>query len=372
MAKKRPRGLVYLNRPLPRLPSAARWQRLGCVVAARQRLTQRWLQVAARLGERYEAAWSDPQPQVTPPDWQQAQRLDLPLLLTWPWAGGGLPVRAVKASAPAPWRQPAITTAARRTTPTPSQAGRPQDVEAAHAPLAGQRAASGERRPLIQLRTILERSPYSLPDARLRRFLAGIVKLPLPAVRLFTGPDVDAVLQSFGAAALSADDAVLVRSAAYPPRSAAGLALLAHEMTHAAAAAQPALLQTAARGVADEERLAQESEHRVKRVLNAGQGDYDLPMPVMIHSAAGGEQAPVSRSTAGGMTRPGPAVRSPAPPAPPMTIRAAPAGRDLGEPPPDAESPPPAQLTAQQLRLIKDEVYRDLMSRLRVERERGG
>jgi hypothetical protein len=162
-------------------------------------------------------------------------------------------------------------------------------------------------------------SPPRIPPAGLQQFLADRLGLRLPPVRVHVGPVADRLTTLFRADAVSFGNRIVVRHGRYEPQTPTGAALLGHELTHIAAAATRSEPQTPA-AAAREERTALANEHRL-----------------LVDAA---RAAPPVRTAAADRPRPG----DPAP------------------------GPPPERpLSARQ----KDELYRELLDRVRTEFERG-
>jgi hypothetical protein len=187
---------------------------------------------------------------------------------------------------------------------------------------------------------------------RARARLARLLDARIPAVRLHVGPAADAVLRDRRADALTFGRHILVRTDRYAPDQIAGLALLGHELTHAAhnhpAAGRPGTPR-------DDEAAALGVEQRVRRAPDA----VTLPPPASGPST--------------GLPAPAAAPAGPAGPAgPPVAAapQAAPTDRALDGAHQGAEAAP--ALSGPQLRRLTDHVYRDILSRIRTEFERGG
>jgi hypothetical protein len=186
-------------------------------------------------------------------------------------------------------------------------------------------------------------------DHRARSRMAAMLAFPIPPVRVVEGPAADELVRRQGADALSFGETVVMRHGMFRTDRPEGLALLAHELTHAdarrrdggrAADASPA----AARA---EEVAARANEARVYRGLTTPRGT--------VSTQAG---APV--------------VVLPASPTPVAGLRAADSDRPR-EPAPEAQPVAAAtSVSTAQMKAIKDEVYRDLLARIRTEFERGG
>jgi hypothetical protein len=180
-------------------------------------------------------------------------------------------------------------------------------------------------------------------DPMLRRRIEALLGLELPLMRIHTGRDADRLARGHDADAVTIRRDLYFREGAYDPATQRGLALLAHEATHAAwdAGARPRLAAGAAAGAEVEERTALANERRVL-------AQADGPTPVVPHVPA-----PVMAAGSG---------------APRPAVKTAMSSRDLS----DTELPPPAAvLSPGQLRAIKDDVYRTLLDKMRSDFERG-
>lgn len=187
-----------------------------------------------------------------------------------------------------------------------------------------------------------------------RALLSRILRFDVPNVRLYPNtrlgdrPAVDA---------LAFPDRVLLAPGRYDPGSSRGLALLGHELTHVArlrgqhpAGAQP----RHAGAAAEEEEEALRNERAVLRHLA-------WPSAEPAHPPAPSAPPPTA------------AQRPQYDPASAAAPRAALSERDLSIPTdPTASSRGAPELSPAQLARLKDEVYRDLLARIRTEFERGG
>ena len=139
---------------------------------------------------------------------------------------------------------------------------------------------------------------------------------------------------------------IYFRSAAYEPQSPSGLGLIAHELTHVAESARPGAgwLRATSDGVRNEERLAGRREQIVA-------------------------QQPISPVVAPVLASP-PAIRSsdvPRPVANEGSAHLRPMRADDDRRPADAPAPQPGP----NLDTMQRTLFRDLMSQIRVEFERG-
>ncbi len=194
-------------------------------------------------------------------------------------------------------------------------------------------------------RRLDQASSPRLPPAGLHHFLAARLGLNVPSVRIHVGPAADRLAAVHRADAVSFADRIVFRHRRYEPHTIAGAALLGHELTHVAAAAQGKAASPAA--VAREERTALANEQRLS---------VELAPPV----------ARPAQPTNASWSAPHPSTpaATPAPTAIPA-VRAAAAERPL---PAAAE---PDRLPTGQVKQLKEEIYRELLDRIRTDFERG-
>jgi hypothetical protein len=185
--------------------------------------------------------------------------------------------------------------------------------------------------------------------AESRAWLAQLMGRPVPFVALRADGRADRIARRRDADAVATRDAVYFRDGQLAPRSVGGLALLGHELTHVMQlrSMPPSNRENAiGRDRGEAEAMA------VERAL------------ALLPPAGVGTSGPAASTTSAPPLPP--IASSPAPPAAaPVVARAAARGRDV-----DA-LPEPRGLSGVDLSFIKDEIYRDLRTRLRVEFERG-
>ena len=209
-----------------------------------------------------------------------------------------------------------------------------------------------------ELKTVIERGGYVTLDPRLQDFLAGILNMRIPAVRIYANQASDAVVKRFRADAVTYEDNILFSAGKYDSRDKAGIALLGHELTHAALARMQHQSMPAHEmlyGHEAEERQALNNEKMILQHLSAPQvdrGPQAPSVPTYTSSASGANRSRQTRTS---------------------SPKAALSSRDLTLPPETGSNTDTApHLSNRQLNLIKEEVYRDLMYKMRVEFERGG
>ncbi len=224
------------------------------------------------------------------------------------------------------------------------------------------------------LEASVERSSHFILDARQRSFLADLLKMRFPPVKIYANQASNAVARAYKAEALTYGDRILFRSGKFNPQSPEGLALLGHELTHAAQSK-----------FEDRPGVIRSSQHYDRQEREALQHESILLSHLSQPLAA---QRPSVRSadTASPAPRPMPQrrprheMRSPTAPSSPHVPRQAAMAQpkaaleDRRASPAEAGmlSPGSSELSESQMRLIKEEVYRDLMDRIRTEFERGG
>lgn len=143
--------------------------------------------------------------------------------------------------------------------------------------------------------------PALRPDPRLHTFLERVLHFPIPPVNIVTGQTADRVARRFDADAVTFGHNILFREGRYKPQHAQGIALLGHEMTHAALATTLPHLSGRPAAAAAEERLAQQNERTVLRYLTPAsqerkQSSIVKPTPV-LGQATTHRHAPMAATT---------------------------------------------------------------------------
>ena len=204
-------------------------------------------------------------------------------------------------------------------------------------------------------------SSYGVVNQRLKAFLGNLLKIRVPTVRLYDNPAADHIARTYNADAVTFGDKILFRTGTYRPQDPDGLALLGHELTHAAANSQWPVARQAAVEPAEEQRALQNEAtvlHHLSTVDPIQPDARWAPAPdarpgVPVPRPAG--PAPVRRT-------PGPAVMP----------KAAESGRDLGF---TAHAPLSAPQTSDSQPLSPrqlSQVYDYLKAKVREEGERIG
>jgi hypothetical protein len=187
--------------------------------------------------------------------------------------------------------------------------------------------------------------PAQRLPAGLRDFLGGRLKRWLPGVQIHQGLAADELTSALRADAVTFADRIVVRHRRYQPNRPEGVALLGHELFHVAEANAPRQRLP----LAAEEHAASSHEHR------------------LLHELSTPKSAPPIRAIAE------PTVLAVAPRPAALGVSMTPPVRAaLEERPLPAPSQPTADvMSGRQLAQLKDQVYRDLLQRLRTEFERG-
>ena len=292
-----------------------------------------------------------------------------------------------------------------------AQAGIAQSPTASTRPDTAEALIAAAEAPASDLPPEVDQGSHFLLDARIKQFLSGLLTLRIPTVKVYTNAAADTVTRQQGADALTYGQNILFRSGKYQPSQPKGMALLGHELTHAAQArlaTHPSARPIPTAAIQAEEQQALSNEANVLRHLttpsvaptrsappaviqledqqtisNEATVLRHLTAPPIVPMAPSGPP----RSWPGGrvgdfnqsLRDPGNGGRQAVQPSSPSSVqsvtpRAALSTRDLDLPEQTSTSGQPAamSLSARQLEQIKAEVYQDLMDRIRIEFERGG
>ncbi len=234
----------------------------------------------------------------------------------------------------------------------------------------------------------IEGSSHFILDSRLKDFLADMLNIRIPSVKIYANQASDALAKRFSADALAYEDRILFKAGKYDPRDKRGIALLGHELTHAAQLRMenknvPEHMMTNVRKAEEHEAL--NNEKRVlryfspieayrectKQSISGTKGSYiddnwllhtqaRTPMTTALKTPVSprGHKEPSKFSSGNNQL---------------SHVQTALSSRDLRlSPETNTGSNTATELSERQLRLIKDEVYLDIMDRIRIEFERGG
>lgn len=189
-------------------------------------------------------------------------------------------------------------------------------------------------------------------DRGMQAMVEQLLQTRLPAIKIRHDHTSDLLTRRHQADALVRGDEIHFRRGAYDPSSPAGRGLIAHEATHLAwsRGLRPAFAPTAAVNMAElEEQLALDVEKRMRDRQSSMSGVAGRG-PVLVNRAPrAAERAPSDARSA---------------------VRTALTSRELSTEEPAAA--PREEMSEDQLRALKEDLYRTLLDRLRSEFERGG
>lgn len=228
-----------------------------------------------------------------------------------------------------------------------------------------------------------EKSSYFYLDSSLKDFLAGILNIRIPTVKIYANPASDGLTKQFNADALTYKNKIFFKTGRYNPRDRKGVALLGHELTHVAQIEiqdhnLPGL-RTIDYGYEEQEAIG--NEKKMLQYLPSAE-PYSMNNKVLNHDFFGNslkyyrfnseiygsyESSASPDLFSGNSANPNKYHTQV------QTPRTALSSRDLNLPSEtNADLNLAFQLSDQQFKLIKDDVYRDIMNRIRIEFERGG
>ncbi|MCB0165986.1 MAG: DUF4157 domain-containing protein [Anaerolineae bacterium] len=204
------------------------------------------------------------------------------------------------------------------------------------------------------LAQVFEASNHLIINSQVQAFLTRLLDIRVPTVKIYANSQADAVAKAFDADAVTLEDKILFREGYYAPDDVAGLALLGHEFTHTAQASQQGVGRVAPQLYQAQEQAALCNEQKVIH-------HFSQPSPA--------QRPPGLSSTPLHPPRPS----STAPTTMPTPVKTALSSRDISGPmATKAAAVPEVQLSEQQLKFIKEAVYRDIMMRIKTDLERGG
>lgn len=194
-----------------------------------------------------------------------------------------------------------------------------------------------------EFRQVVRSSPQVLTHAT-RAFLEPLLRMRIGAVPVYVDARADRIARAFGADAIAWQGNILMRRTAHRPRHADGIALLAHELTHLAQSSRQRPLTPHG-----EESLAMQSE------LRALDACFQRPLANLAVTPPS-EQRTVPAATPVSVAG--------------SQVKAARTGRLESRSQHTASAG--NALSAQEIVQLKEDIYRDLMDRLRTDFERGG
>lgn len=190
----------------------------------------------------------------------------------------------------------------------------------------------------------------SFLDNSIQRRLSYWLGLRLPQLRVHSGSLFDELLDNHNAHAMTLGSDIYVRSDKYHPESTEGLALLGHEMTHVAQQYSAPLLPMI-NDTEIQERAALNNEKLVHLSMRADSSPSNRV--AAAHQKSGIDSSPSVKQLGG-------------------SVAATPMFADAGRSLPPAELPVSASVVSDaEMSRIKQEVYRDIMQKIRLDIERG-
>jgi Domain of unknown function (DUF4157) len=201
-----------------------------------------------------------------------------------------------------------------------------------------------------QLETKIEQSNYRILEPQVQNTFSRILNIRLPTVRIYANELADKLVNKYNADALTYPNKILFKSGKYSPQSRTGRALLGHELTHVAQLRGEN--QNTSLTPEAQETEALNNEQKLLHYYSSPQTSRESPTPQTF--------SPITS-----YVKP-----NPSPTTQPQIPKAALSSRDISLPT-ETNSNSTFQFTEAQLNFIKEEVYRDLKNRLRVEFERG-
>lgn len=228
-----------------------------------------------------------------------------------------------------------------------------------------------------------EQSSYFYLDSSLKDYLAGILNMRIPSVRIYANQASDTLTEQFNADALTYKNNIFFKTGKYNPRDKKGIALLGHELTHVAQTKMQNqnLAESKITDYWYEEQEAIGNEKSLLRYFRS------IEANTINKNFSNSNFGDNSSRDYGFNSKAFRSLKSSASPDPFLgnststnkyhnqnqTPRTALTSRDLNLPSEtNMNSNLTFQLSDQQLRSIKDDIYRDIMNRIRIEFERGG
>jgi hypothetical protein len=228
-----------------------------------------------------------------------------------------------------------------------------------------------------------KQSSYFYLDSSLKNFLASILNIRIPSVKIYRNQASDMLAKRFDADAVTYKDNIFFRTGKYDPQDKKGVALLGHELTHAAKikAQSQNLTELTMTDYAREEQEAINNERKVLNYfssIGSYRGNRELlnQNPIGNSLRVHGSNSKVYRSRENPVNSEifsnsinGNNLHN----RQAQTPRTAPTSRDLNSLSEiNKISNSAFQLSEEQFRLTTDNIYRDILNRIRTEFERGG
>lgn len=208
--------------------------------------------------------------------------------------------------------------------------------------------------PQVESREIeskIEQSSYSKINTQLRNFLGHLLNIRIPNVKVYSNQAADNYARKLDADAITYDDKILIRTGKYNPQKPETVALLGHELTHAANLVPQRANYRFPRSDAAEEQAALSNENKI---LNY----FSLP-----GASISSLQPSVTSGNVVNSTQNNQLSQSP-----PTTIKKAESDRDLSIP----ETTNQIGISTMETTKLKEEIKREIIEEIRIDFERGG
>lgn len=232
-----------------------------------------------------------------------------------------------------------------------------------------------------------ERSNYFFLDSNLKNFLAGILNIRVPSVKIYVNQASDTLARQHNADAVTYKDSIFFKTGKYDPRDKKGIALLGHELTHVVQMKMQNLPERKKTGTTGYEHYIHEEKQAIdneKRILShfSYAEPYSENKNLLYHNSIynsfndykfdyGAHRSfenTVRLDIPGNSTSDSKSnhIQTQAP-------RTAQSPRVLDLPPEiNVGFNAGFQLSEQQQRMIRDDIYRDIRNKIKIEFERGG
>ncbi len=220
-----------------------------------------------------------------------------------------------------------------------------------------QESSSGKPKSWLQeIEDLIRQNSSHILDSHITNFLSNLLKRRLPKAKIYANSPADRIVKKFGADAIAYQDSILFRAGKFAPKEEAGIALLGHELTHLDQThiSKNMPTRTTSHVSEAEEKTALHNERKILHHFSLPEGAADNKKEDLF--------SPLPNRMSHG-------TPSNIPKARPKTALSS---RELSLPiSSNNKTNPSLKLSDQQLSVIKDEIYRDLMERIRIEFERG-
>ena len=202
-----------------------------------------------------------------------------------------------------------------------------------------------------EIESKIEQSSYSKINAQLRNFLGNLLNIRIPNVKVYSNQVADNYAKKLNADAITYDDKILLRTGKYNPQKPETVALLGHELSHAANLVPQRANYHYPRSEAAEEKTALSNENKILNYFSLpGASISSLQPSVTSGNVVNSTQNnQLSQSS-------------------PTTIKKAESDRDLSIP----ETTNQMGISTMETTNLKEEIKREIIEEIRIDFERGG